>query len=389
MSQIVLDNGSVNPAYRKAVEEINKNSGQWQVFESSGNCIVLAGPGSGKTKTLTTKLSRMLQEDVHSPRGIACLTYNNECARELKRRLEALGTITHRNAFVGTVHSFCMVNVIAPYGRLTSLNIPKSLMVASPSQQDEYWNTALRKVFGTSKKPSNIELDYYRRTYLDRNAEEWKTTNQPLADSIELYEQELRRHGLIDFDDMILFGLRLVQENAWIRQLLKARFPILVIDEYQDLGFALHRLADSLCFDAGMRLLAVGDPDQSIYGFTGAKPHLLKQLAERTDVEKVYLNINYRCGTNIVRAAEFILGKGEGEFTTPDEAPEGLIFYHICAMGLEEQATKVCNELIPQALANRAGRNLGDIAVLYIDKNDGDVIANAATKAEISFMLVS
>ena len=250
MSQIVLDNRSVNPAYRKAVEEINKNSGQWQVFESLGNCVVLAGPGSGKTKTLTTKLSRMLQEDVHSPRGIACLTYNNECARELKRRLEALGTITHRNAFVGTVHSFCMVNVIAPYARLTSLNIPESLMVASPNQQKEHWNAALQKVYGLSKKPSNTEIDHYRRTYLDRNSEEWKSTNEPLAYSIEVYEQGLRCSGLIDFDDMILLGLRLVEENAWIRRLLKARFPILVIDEYQDLGFALHRLADSLCFDA-------------------------------------------------------------------------------------------------------------------------------------------
>jgi DNA helicase-2/ATP-dependent DNA helicase PcrA len=388
MSQIVHSDRSVNPAYQKAVEELSKNLGQWQVFESTGHCVVLAGPGSGKTKTLTAKLVRLLQEDVHLPRGIACLTYNNECARELQRRLEKLGITARRNAFVGTVHSFCMVNVVAPYGRLASLNIPDSIVVASPNEQKKHWDTALQKVYGTAKKPSNTELDYYRRTYLDRDNEEWKTRNETIAYSIELYEEELRHHGLIDFDDMILLGLHLVEKNEWIRQLLKARFPVLVIDEYQDLGLSLHRLVNSLCFNAGMRLLAVGDPDQSIYGFTGAQPHLLQELSERHDVEKVYLNINYRCGTNIVRAAELILNKDEGMFTTPTEAPEGIIFYHKCAGGLEEQATKICKELIPQVLTNQTARKLGDIAVLYIDKNDGDIIAKAATKEGINFIRI-
>jgi DNA helicase-2/ATP-dependent DNA helicase PcrA len=77
--------------YLKVSEELRANPGQWAAYESAGHCVVLAGPGSGKTKTLTIKLARMLAEDVRPPRGIACITYSNECARELRRRLQSLG----------------------------------------------------------------------------------------------------------------------------------------------------------------------------------------------------------------------------------------------------------------------------------------------------------
>ena len=73
--------------YLKAAEQLRKNSEQWRAYESQGNCVLLAGPGSGKTKTLTVKLARILAEDVSPPRGVACITYSNECVRELERRL--------------------------------------------------------------------------------------------------------------------------------------------------------------------------------------------------------------------------------------------------------------------------------------------------------------
>ena len=73
--------------YLRAAEDLRPNPGQWAAYESTGHCVVLAGPGSGKTKTLTAKMARILAEDVEEPRGIACITYNNECARELESRL--------------------------------------------------------------------------------------------------------------------------------------------------------------------------------------------------------------------------------------------------------------------------------------------------------------
>ena len=100
-------------AYLRAASQLQRNLGQWAAYESRGHCVVLAGPGSGKTKTLTTKMARMLAEDVREPRGVACITYNNECARELEDRLAALGVEPGGRVFIGTVHSFSLTQVSA------------------------------------------------------------------------------------------------------------------------------------------------------------------------------------------------------------------------------------------------------------------------------------
>ena len=92
--------------YLRGAEDLRRNERQWQAYESTGHCVLLAGPGSGKTKTLTVKLARMLSEDVDEPRGLACITYNNECARELETRLDALGISPGGRVFIGTLTPF-------------------------------------------------------------------------------------------------------------------------------------------------------------------------------------------------------------------------------------------------------------------------------------------
>ena len=373
--------------YRQAVDELRRNSEQWAVYESRNHCVVLAGPGSGKTKTLTVKLARMLFEDIHPPRGIACLTYSSECARELTRRLESLGVVATNNLFIGTVHSFCLKNILLPYHRMAGLQIPDPLKVANLAQQRECWNIALDEVF-PGKHPSQTEIDHYRRTYVDRRSEEWKSYNEAVAYAIEQYEKQLRCRGLVDFDDMVLYGLSLVVQYPWIRKILRARFPILAVDEYQDLGLSLHSIVMYLCFKAGVRLLAVGDPDQSIYGFVGAQPSLLRDLARRPDVETTQLRLNYRCGTKIVRASEGVLGKSRGTFDTPPDAPIGTIDFREVTAGLSEQARVICEEIIPQSLPRRVGRCLGDVAVLYFDRSDGNIVAAAAERAGLNYVRI-
>ncbi len=381
-------NNPLSPAYQKAVEKLKGNPQQLRVFESQSNCVVLAGPGSGKTHTLTVKLARMLQEDVHMPRGIACITYSNECARELKKRLNVLGISEVENIYVGTVHGFCMTKILIPYGKLANSKLPTSPQVASPTIQDRYLQDAKTEVYGSSKAPKDVGIHFYRRTYLDRDTPQWTNGNEKLALVIESYEARLHQEGYIDFDDMVLNGLWLVEQNEWILKLLTARFPILVVDEYQDLGLALHRLVKNLCFRSSIRLLAVGDPDQSIYGFMGANPSLLKELAAGSNTEDVSLRMNYRCATDIIRASELVAGKPKGEFSSPEGTSPGFIYYYLCSNGLLEQAETICEQIIPNVLAKRPGRKLGNIAILYLDKFDGDVIAKAAATANLEFIRI-
>ena len=359
------------------MEELRDNPGQWQAYNADRHCVVLAGPGSGKTKTLTVKIAKLLIETIREPRGLACITYNAECARELVTRLERLGVYASGHVFIGTVHSFCLKNVVIPYAALSGINLPQDFRVALTSEQESLFARAVEIEISADERPRHwrTRSDEYRRTHLDRDAAEWHDDEQ-LAALVTRYEDLLRERAMIDFDDMILLGLTLIESHRWVRRALHAKFPVIVVDEYQDLGIPLHRIVGTLCFRAGSRLFAVGDPDQSIYGFTGARPELLRQLADSPLVESIRLPFNYRSGPTIVRASEIALGEVRGYEARG--AAAGTVDFHERPHGLRDQARYICEALIPEALQRVEDLLIGDIAVLYLDKNDGDVIARMA-----------
>ncbi len=302
------------PQHAIAAEALRPNPGQWEAYTSDGNCVVLAGPGSGKTKTLTLKLARFLSDEVTPPRKVACLTYNNECVRELRRRLRSLGINETRKLFIGTVHSFCFQNVVLPYAKLAGLTLPDPLSIATAGERDDCFALAVRDVISVDTDPKDLKDDAFqlRITVPDRTSPEWQGLDPRHSLVIERYEQILRERGFIDFDDMALLGHRLITEQDWVRKLLLARFPILVIDEYQDLGVPLHHIVLSL-LASQMRILAVGDPNQSIYGFAGARPQLLENLSRLDGVTVAQLNFNYRCGRNIVATSRIALPRPNEE----------------------------------------------------------------------------
>jgi DNA helicase-2/ATP-dependent DNA helicase PcrA len=374
-------------AYLKASEELRDNPGQWAAYESTGHCVVLAGPGSGKTKTLTIKLARMLAEDVKPPRGIACITYSNECARELRHRLHNLGVEENDRVFIGTIHSFSLKNIFAPFASTAGIEITQPIKVATQEEQRKAFEGAVTRVLGESAKAYQfkVPIDVYRRTHLDRSAADWNQ-HADFAAVITDYEMRLRRAGLIDFDDMVLIGLALVESHEWVRRALAAKFPILAVDEYQDLGVPLHRMVMNLCFTAGVRLFAVGDADQSIYGFTGAQPELLRQLSERKDVAAVTLPFNYRSAPEIVAAGEAALGERRGYSATTTS--KGIVDIHYFENGLEEQANAIIEELVPAALERDKKRKLGDVAVIYTDLYDGNLVSGFAAEAGLEFVRI-
>lgn len=378
----------MSTAYLKASKELRKNPGQWAAYESTGHCVVLAGPGSGKTKTLTVKLARMLAEDVRKASGIACITYSSECARELKRRLQQLGVEEYeRRVFVGTVHSFALNNIVVPFAIAAGMKLPQPIRVATQTEQRKAFEDAVTQVLGESARASQfkIQIDAYRRTHLDRENPTWNEYPD-FASVITNYEARLRRKGLIDFDDMMLLGLRLVESHDWIRRAVAAKFSILAVDEYQDLGVPLHRMVMNLCFGAGMRLFAVGDADQSIYGFTGAKPELLRQLSERNDVTAVTLPFNYRSAAEIVAAGEAMLAEPRGY--AAKKTAKGIVAFHYFENGLEEQVNAIIEELIPASLRRANHRRLGDIAIIYTDYNDGNLVSSVAAASGLEYVRI-
>jgi DNA helicase-2/ATP-dependent DNA helicase PcrA len=366
--------------YLQAAEFLRGNAKQWAAYESSGNCVVLAGPGSGKTKLLTVKLARMASEDTSAPRGIACVTYSTECARELRRRLNVLGVDESKNLFVGTLHAFCLQQILRPYARLGGLTLPEPLLVASIKQQSAVFAESLKRASMRDARELKADLDKFRRDNLD--LETWDG-GEEIVKLARAYESTLRRSGFIDFTVMAREAVRLVEHNQWIKNCLRAKFPILVVDEYQDLGMALHRLVLTLCFDSSVRLFAVGDPDQSIYGFNGAHPEHLRALAARNDVESFRLAMNYRSGSRIVAAAKAALGADTDYVAFVDDA--GLVEYPGCEGGIQGEVKYLAETLLPGLLKRWKA---GEILISFRTKKEGDPVEVALKEAGYEYVKI-
>lgn len=364
----------------EAIDALGDNQEQLDAVNAKGHCVVLAGPGSGKTKTMTTAMAHTLVEDVLEPRGIACITYNNECVLELEERLTKLGIAESRYVFIGTVHSFAFTQIVLPYARC----VLPALAEAQPATEAERRGAVERAFAKTIGGPGNPHERWKfagekRRNQVDRDTAEW-ANNPELVAFIEAYEADLHGQGLIDFDDMPLLAYRLVKEYEWIRNAVRAKFPVLFVDEYQDLGHALHELVLLLCFGAGIRLFAVGDADQSMYGFQGAAPELLQGLSERQDVTTIRLRFNYRSGTRIIAASVAALGE-QRDYEARPQSGVGTVDFHGVAGDLDAQADYVFSSLIPAIRA--AGAPLSEIAILYRTAKQSDSLANAAAAAQI------
>jgi superfamily I DNA/RNA helicase len=379
-------NCMTTPLYIEAAEDLRGNPEQWAAYESRGNCVILAGPGSGKTKTITIKIARLLAEEVKPPRRIACITYSNACVAELRSRLRMLGVHDSSCVMISTVHSFCLTELVLPYSRLAGLNVPNPLVMARQSLIDELFARAVRQVAGNSLNPRYVKTpcEKLRRVIPDKESDAWRNWDEPRHTLIvEHYERELVAAGAIDFDGLVLAGLKLVEQHAWVRAAIKAKYPIIVIDEYQDLGLPLHRMVLALLLRAGVRIIAVGDPDQSIYGFTGAQPRLLRTLADMHNVDSIRLHLNYRCANRIIEASRTLLEEPP-EFRAHD-AREGLITPHETGVNVRGQADYALQEIVAPLLNANPDWQPGDIAFLYRTKNEGDAIAAAADAIGLNY----
>ena len=371
--------------YIKVAEELRTNAGQWKAYESKKNCVILAGPGSGKTKTITIKIARLLDEELRRPQRLACITYSNECVRELRSRLSSLGVDDRRQILVSTIHSFALNEIVMPYASMAGITVPSPIVIAPPSKSLALFKTAYKKITGTlpGNKWFRTNLDKLRRTVPDKTSDEWKASNTQHTAIIEEYEQLLLDNGLIDFDGLVLAGLQAIENNEWVRKCLRAKFPIIVIDEYQDLGLPLHKMVCSLMNRANVRIIAVGDPDQSIYGFTGAKPRLLQDLYNLPHIERIQLKLNYRCATRIIKASKALLEHPPD--SESHDGREGLITIDEVGGNVDTQARYALETIVPQMLKENPEWKLGDIAFLYPTYRQGSSIARCADELDIGY----
>jgi DNA helicase-2/ATP-dependent DNA helicase PcrA len=344
---------------RAAIDSLNDE--QREAVLHSGDTVVLAGPGSGKTDTVVLKVAYLLSSEIRPPRGVACITFSTDAAREFTIRLRRQGLRPGPRLFLGTVHGFCLTRVIRPYARLAGVPELGERTVLSASRQQRLIQRALdledvaenAAYFGTTlsviRKAMACEesLDPYDRRHLN---------------VAQRYEQLLVGEQLIDFDAMTFEALRLIRNDGAVADLLVARYPWLAVDEYQDLGGVLHKIVGRLR-EVGARIFAVGDPDQCVYGFNGANPRYLNELELEPGFLPIRLRFNYRSGRRLIDAAEAALDASRGYEPDPERTDEGEVIFNPCPPGLESQARSIVEYLLPGLFDT--GVSPHEIAILY------------------------
>lgn len=350
---------------RQALDELRTNAEQWEAYEHDGHCAVLAPPGSGKTKLLTTKAVSLANNALTPGQGVACITLTNAAANELRTRIRALGQPVGRRVSVGTVHSFAMSHITRPLAAAAGHPDWAGYALAPPQVARAAMAQAIHQAFPRGADTRYVDSTIRRHRKMCLTEEEWQGTAPYIHDAATAYERLLRDQNYTDFDGAIRVAVDLVEEYPFVRAVLNARFPYLMIDEYQDLAPGLHRIVSALSIDHGTsRLFAVGDPDQAIFGFTGTRPELLVELADRSDVHRVDLRINYRCGAVIAETAQRILGTGAQPHTMRGG---GLVTVQHEPGGLEAQAHYIARRIEE---IRDGGTELNEIAVLAPQNDD-------------------
>ena len=354
----------LNEYFEKKLQEVKNDDMQLAAYNSLDNTVVIAGPGSGKTTVLTLKVMQLLEQYITEPRGLACLTYSTEATREFKDRLKKMGLQKRKNVFLGTVHSFCLSEIIIPFSMLyPEYKIPLPIRIISEKEKNKLF--AEQQYEGN---PKLVDVDK-ERTRNIRGISRVALESYDIALKAAIHFEELLfEKGYVDFISMIKLSVEMISNEAYIRKTIEAKYPWIIVDEYQDLGRPLHEIILTLLNSTKIKVFAVGDSDQSIYGFQGADPGYLLELSEREDVERILLKNNYRSSQTIVDASQYVLNRTRGYIASGElkDYDADLEFFE-CSYGMNEQYEKTI-ELINDFHKN--GVPYHEIAVLVGSNNN-------------------
>lgn len=357
---------------------------QKAVCHETGSMLVLAGPGSGKTTVLLCRISRLLERGLAKPQEILALTFSKAAAEEMKSRFENLNGAS--GVSFGTFHSIFFRILRSRYG----WNVEQIF------QEEERRNILRNSI--EAEKWDIPDLEEYISQFFSQlslmNSEleqpnRFTPTGMPVEEFRKLYrayEGYKERHEKLDFDDMLTQCYQLLREDAAVREYWQRKYKFILVDEFQDVNQAQFACLQILA-EKHQNLFVVGDDDQSIYAFRGARPDFLLHFPTLYPAaKKVTLNTNYRSTERIVNLAERVIGNNEVRFVKNmkgiGEAGDKVTFF------LAEDAAKEAAHI-----AEKIGRLLDEgmplteIAVIYRTNLQGGAFARELYKRGIPYDL--
>lgn len=346
------------------------NSAQNQAVKYiSGPCLVLAGAGSGKTRVITNKIAYLIEQCQYSPRHIAALTFTNKAAKEMKERVaHTLGKDRSRGLTVSTFHTLGL-NIIKR--EINTLGYKANFSLFDDSDTSALLKELSEKDLQGDKDSlnqlkwsiSNWKSDLILPAAAAQHA---RTANEQLfAQYYQIYQRQLRSYNALDFDDLILVPTLLLKGDPQARQRWQNNIRYLLVDEYQDTNISQYELV-KLLVGPDPRFTVVGDDDQSIYSWRGAKPENLTALnADYPQLNVIKLEQNYRSSQRILKAANILIANNPHEYTKTlfSELAYGLPLKVLTTKNEDHEAERVIAEIISHRF--QSGTDYGDYAILY------------------------
>ncbi|QNX04546.1 UvrD-helicase domain-containing protein [Acinetobacter seifertii] len=361
---------------------------------TQGPLLVLAGAGSGKTSVITRKIAYLVQHCRIPAHRITAMTFTNKAAREMKERVtKLLSREEAKGLSVSTFHTFGL-NLL----RLELKNLPLkanfSILDADDCKRilmdlmhrDNLSGAESKELIAKAMKKIS---DWKNDLILPEQAHSTCETPEEVqfAHLYQLYERNLRAYNAVDFDDLIVMPTRLLQENAEVRDKWQNRVRYLLVDEYQDTNTAQYILVKLLVGVMG-QFTAVGDDDQSIYAWRGAKPEnmaLLKQ--DFPNLHIIKLEQNYRSTSRILKAANCVIQNNPHIFDKKlwSDKGHGEVIRIITCRNDDDEAERVVKDLLTHKLMN--GKNWKDYAVLYRGNFQARVLETQLRQMQIPYKL--
>ena len=346
----------LNPMQRRAAETLE------------GPVLILAGAGSGKTRTLTYRVANLLEHGVKAWHILA-LTFTNKAAREMRERIERLAGADAGEAWIGTFHSICCRILRRD---IEKLGYERSFTIYDDDDQQRVIKAVLKELDIDEKflPPKAVSADISDAKNRLLSPDEWLQKrggdyrSQKTHDVMTRYEQRLRAANALDFDDLLVKTLQLFVEHPPVLEYYQGRFQYVHVDEYQDTNYAQYQLVRLITRES-RNLCVVGDDDQSIYGWRGADiRNILDFEKDFPDATVIKLEQNYRSTANILDAANQIIAHNEGrkekELWTEDGEGEKITLY--AAADERDEAAWICQRI---RQLQRGGTPYGSIAILY------------------------
>ena len=357
----------------------------------SGPCLVLAGAGSGKTRVIINKIAYLVEKCGYKARNIAAVTFTNKAAREMKERVsQSMGRKEARGLWISTFHTLGLEiikrehKVVGLKPGFSLFDDQDTLALLKELTQDELdEDKDLLRLLATTI--SNWKGDLVIPAQARKIAKDEQ--QQLFALLYQRYAQHMKAYNALDFDDLILLPTLLLRQNEEVRTRWQTRIQYMLVDEYQDTNTSQYEMVKLLVGERA-RFTVVGDDDQSIYSWRGAKPQNLVLLGKDfPKLKLIKLEQNYRSSQRILRAANILIANNPHVYEKAlfSELAYGEPIRVLIAANEEQEAERVVAEMIRHKFVGRT--SYGDYAILYRGNHQSRLLERALMTNRIPYKL--